>query len=399
MDSFSFFPQLKYLTILPSQGSKLSTQLIDCYDQLKENTGIFSFNSEDFIKQTIFVKASNNKDFYDIKNTINSVINSVFNYSIPTTVVAQTPGNKALVTLEVVILRQSANYSVINKSYSGFDYTIIQSQHSKMIISGGLSFDIESTDISLQSHKSFDIMNGILQAEGCDFSDVIRQWNYIENITGFTENGKCKGQHYQIFNNIRSRFYKDSNFIHGYPASTGIGTYSGGVVIDFFAMKGKENLKIYPVKNPAQTDAYNYTQDVLFSDDKLPKHDKNTPKFERALLITENNSATLFVSGTAAIKGEHTIPDSDAGIQTRITLENIGILSGNQNLGSHGLLLPYKKKKISLLRVYVKEESDIPSVEKIIAETHGNCPCLVIQSDICRSNLKVEIEGVIEFEY
>ena len=135
---------------------------------------------------------------------------------------------------------------------------------------------------------------------------------------------------------------------------------------------------------------------MLDKNDVVQEHVRTTPKFERAKLILADHYATLFVSGTAAIRGEQTIPENDAGVQTRITLENIGVLSGEQNLGSYGLPIPYKQKRDTLLRVYVKEESDIPSVAKMISETHNDCPCLIMQSDICRSNLMVEIEGVID---
>jgi hypothetical protein len=40
-----------------------------------------------------------------------------------------------------------------------------------------------------------------------------------------------------------------------------------------------------------------------------------------------------------------------------------------------------------------------PSVKKIIDELHPGCPCKIIQSDVYRANLLVEIEGVMEFEY
>ena len=208
-----------------------------------------------------------------------------------------------------------------------------------------------------------------------------------------------KSQHYQIFNDIRSMFYGKSDFLNGYPAATGIGTSSGGVVIDFIALKGEQHVKITPVKNPVQVDAHRYTRQVLDNNDMVQEHVRTTPKFERAKLILGDHYATLFVSGTAAIRGEQTIPENDAAVQTNITLENIGVLSGNQNLGSYGLPIPYKQKRVTLLRVYVKEASDIPSVSKMISEMHNNCPCLIMQSDICRGNLMVEIEGVIEFGY
>jgi enamine deaminase RidA (YjgF/YER057c/UK114 family) len=349
------------------------------------------------IKQCLFVKALNNNHYLDIKSSVKNISYSFFNSSIPTTVIAQTPENNFLISLEINIIKQPEIYSIINKSLLGFNYIVIQSSLSKMVISGGLSFDHVVTDIFIQSQKAFEIMNSILQTEGLGFPDVIRQWNYIENITGYTDIKNTKYQNYQIFNNLRSEFYDNCNFINGYPAATGIGTYSGGVIIDFIALKGNGN--IYPLNNPLQIDAYKYSHEVLDSNKIVPKQTQSTPKFERAKLIRSNKRITLFISGTAAIRGEHTIPEDDAVIQTQVTLENIHLLLDDKNLSSCNLLFPYKQKNVSLLRVYVKKEKDIPLVAKIVSESYINSQRMVIQGDICRNNLLVEIEGVIEFEF
>ena len=173
------FPQLRYATLLPSGGKTLKTQLIDCYKQLKENSLVYDRNKEKIIKQTLFIKALNNNDFYDIKRIIADISVAELDCQVPTTVVAQAPENGALVALEMVILKEAEKHSVVHKSFSGSVYAIIRSPYSMMIISGGLSLDSDCSDILLQSRKSFEMMDGILQAEDFEFSDVIRQWNYI----------------------------------------------------------------------------------------------------------------------------------------------------------------------------------------------------------------------------
>ena len=62
-------------------------------------------------------------------------------------------------------------------------------------------------------------MKAILEKEGMSFDHVVRQWNYIGNILEI-KNGL---QNYQVFNEVRSEFYKKYRTVHGYPAATGIG--------------------------------------------------------------------------------------------------------------------------------------------------------------------------------
>ena len=49
-------------------------------------------------------------------------------------------------------------------------------------------------------------------------------------------------------------------------------------------------------------------------------------------MLIRNFGRTLFISGTAAIRGENTIPSDDIIKQTQITIENIQKLEYN---GSH----------------------------------------------------------------
>jgi enamine deaminase RidA (YjgF/YER057c/UK114 family) len=399
MNNFSIFPKIHYFTILPTLGADLDSQLENCFSRLENLLSKTGFDKNEVLKQTIFVKAVNNVDYYKTKRYILEKSKRKFGFPIPITVVAQTPENNSLLSMEIGVLKHANNYTIERKTHLGIDYIIIQNLSSKFLISGGITQDLEITDTLRQSEQSFLIMNSLLKDEGFEFSDVIRQWNYIEKITDFTGQGECKSQHYQIFNDVRSRYYKQSKFENGFPAATGIGTCAGGIIIYFFALKTSVANAIHPVKNPVQVDAHKYTHDVLEENSLVPKKTESTPKFERAKLVISESAATLFISGTAAIKGEYTIPDNNVETQTRVTLENIRILAGDANLATYGLSLDYKKKYFSLLRIYVKNEGDIPAVKKIIDELHPGCPCKIIQSDVCRANLLVEIEGVMEFEW
>lgn len=70
----------------------------------------------------------------------------------------------------------------------------------------------------------------------------------------------------------------------------------------------------------------------------------------------------IYISGTAAIRGEESIVTGDVLVQTEITLENIqhliGLEEGREKLPEHS-------GKLELLRVYLKHEEDAKIVKKI----------------------------------
>ncbi|MBN2485476.1 MAG: hypothetical protein JXB34_05855 [Bacteroidales bacterium] len=398
MDNFSCFPQINYLTIVPVSEGTLEQQIQDCYQKLSNLLVRKKNKKESIIKQTVFIKSGNNTQYYTTKAEILQLSGNYYGFFVPTTIVSQKPENNVLLSMEITLLTNPENYKVHRKNFEGTAYTCIKNNSFSLLVSGGLALNSKKTDIFRQSHQAFSIMNELLKLEGFSLSDVVRQWNYIENITEFTVQNGSKSQHYQIFNDVRSEYYGQVHFKNGYPAATGIGTNSGGVVVDFIAYKAVEEDNVYALKNPVQTDAHKYTHKVLEENNMVPKKTESTPKFERAKLIVHHNGATMFISGTAAIKGEQTIAQGDIDMQTRVTLENIAILAGHENLTAHGIHASFNKKYFSLLRVYVKNETNIQAVKNIIDELHPYCPCKIIQSDICRSNLLIEIEGVMEFE-
>jgi hypothetical protein len=72
-------------------------------------------------------------------------------------------------------------------------------------------------DIYENSNMAFTLMEKILNAENLNFSNIVRQWNYIEGITHIPDK-RQNHQHYQIFSDLRSDYYNKNKFIHGYPS-------------------------------------------------------------------------------------------------------------------------------------------------------------------------------------
>jgi enamine deaminase RidA (YjgF/YER057c/UK114 family) len=229
----------------------------------------------------------------------------------------------------------------------------------------------------------------ILNQEGLSIKNIIRQWNYIENIA-IVEDVEDAPQNYQDFNDVRARYYDRVQFDQGYPAATGIGQDTGGVIIGFVAVSDSDIITIKPIANPGQIDAHRYSELLL----ECSSEEKCTPKFERAKLVTIGSRNYVYVSGTASILGEETVHAGDVEKQTLTTIENIKRLFSKENQDKLGLDFNVAKIQFSHLRVYVKYKKDIPAVQKV-CDAELNCKSsLFLESDVCREDLLVEIEGV-----
>lgn len=262
------------------------------------------------------------------------------------------------------------------------DYIVIDENY---ILSGGLYSDL-GLHTGQQADNIFERIAEILSAEGVSAANIVRQWNYIERITDITPDG----QNYQLFNDSRSRFYNSCEWSNGYPAATGIGTQYGGVVVVFDIMRNS-NESSHAIDNPLQISAHAYSQQVLINPDKA-QH-KTTPKFERARhVICADGSQMLYISGTAAIRGEESC---QAGIeeQTALTMENIAKLAEKETLEMYGVKnaaeLEYK-----MLRIYLKHNFNLEVVKNWFKVHYPTTPKTFLLADICREELLIEIEGI-----
>ncbi len=237
-----------------------------------------------------------------------------------------------------------------------------------------------------QSVEVFDKITTLLASLDLTPSNIIRQWNYIGNITK-VDGGE---QHYQAFNDTRSSFYATDTWSNGYPAATGIGTSCDGVVVSFVAYRGVTGRSCKAIDNPLQIAAHAYNKRVLIGDEAAQK---STPKFERAKTLVYSDKRSLcFISGTAAIRGEDSLSGADAAEQTRMTIENIEYLISDENMKRHNSKA--NTLRPVALRVYVKRREDFDSVRSVVDSYYGDVQRVYVEADICRSELLVEIEGI-----
>jgi enamine deaminase RidA (YjgF/YER057c/UK114 family) len=264
-------------------------------------------------------------------------------------------------------------------------YGLILNEDSSLIFIEGIASSDFSDGVFKQSKEVFEKINAILTHHGFTTDDIVRQWNYIGNITHHRD-GR---QNYQEFNDARSEYYQNGSWPNGYPAATGIGASCNGIIVGCIAYKSANG--IHPINNPLQIAAHEYSKKVLVDDNANAI--KSTPKFERAKLIEIDGQACCFVSGTAAIRGEQSMDASSARSQAIQTIENIEHLVSKENLERYGCK-PYDLHFVNL-RVYIKNAEDYEEIRSVVEEKYPDTPTVYTIADVCRPELLVEIEGIL----
>ncbi|MDO8990223.1 MAG: hypothetical protein Q7U91_11400 [Sideroxyarcus sp.] len=205
-----------------------------------------------------------------------------------------------------------------------------------------------------------------------DYCNLLRVWHYFPQIND-DENGL---ERYRGFNIGRhAAFVANGRSIgeENVPAASALGSNSGSLTIYFMAGKHPGRA----VENPRQVSAFYYP------DQFGPK----SPIFVRALSVTLGGQDCFFISGTASIVGYETLHLGDTEKQTAETLLNIRTLL--QQLPHYD---PAQGRM--LLKVYVRHEHDLAMVQdKVNAEFGASCKAVYLHSNICRSDLLLEIEG------
>ncbi len=279
----------------------------------------------------------------------------------------------ASLAMEVHSYRPEADERIEYRHYDDLPYVVLENESGRFLYAGGCRGDEPCADKEQQSTAAFHRWKGILDKESFPIDSIVRQWNYIGQITEYDR----AGQHYQSFNNVRSAFYAAGEWQKGYPAATGIGMSLGGVLIDMDAVLfHTSDAFVTAIDNKLQIAAHAYSGRVL----EEARQQKTTPKFERAKSITFRDRRLVYISGTAAIRGEESLKEAGVQQQLQTTMENIAQLTG--------------KARLAMLRVYLKNASDYEAARDVL-ETYGlSIPVVYLQADVCREELLIEIEGI-----
>jgi enamine deaminase RidA (YjgF/YER057c/UK114 family) len=374
-------------------GGSDEEQAKSCISQLSEFFTVNDYSFENIIAINFFLSANNNPDYLLECKQVENCLPETIQNKVPVAYLAQAPADGSFISAEVHYLANLEGVEVHSKQISGIKYLAIhKNPDEKLIIANGIGAQDPTLEISKDSELVFGLMEEILHAEEMEFNNIFRQWNYIEDITYVEHADNLTSQHYQVFNNVRSKFYSKAEFKAGYPSATGIGTKAGGVIVSFYALK-QNGYQLFSVENPLQRAAFEYTDEVLVGNTEYEGFTKCTPKFARAKLVANSETEQVFISGTASIREEETIGIEDVVKQTIVTIENI------QKLISSETLSGISKKNESLpviefIRVYIKEAKDFMRVKNTCSNMLPGVEGIYVVSDVCRDNLLVEIEAL-----
>lgn len=232
-------------------------------------------------------------------------------------------------------------------------------------------------DHSENAEKAY---SNILQEFDFNTFHVVRFWNYIPGINEYGE----RDEHYKEFCAGRERafydFYKENGEV--YPAATGIGSSGKNLGIVLLAVHIDASRQ--GIENPRQIPAYEYSSEFGIS----------SPKFSRATYVQYKMEKILFLSGTASIIGSTSVYVGDVEKQLYTTIENISVLFSEENLLRHSLILGGNDMNLRYIKVYIKNWDDYQRIRAICERNFDKDKILYMQSDVCRRELLVEIEGI-----
>ena len=258
------------------------------------------------------------------------------------------------------------------------DEPVARCEHDGIVgMSGG---NVLFGSISLQQSDDLTLEQLALQAytsifkfiDHYGYRNLLRVWHYFPQIND-DENGL---ERYRSFNVGRHAAFVANGRSIGeehVPAASALGSNSGSLVIYFIAARqpGK------PVENPRQVSAYHYPK--LFG--------PRSPIFVRAMSATLGGQHCFFISGTASIVGYETLHQGDTEKQTSETITNIHAL-----LQQDAHYDPAQGRM--MFKVYLRHADDLEITRaKLEAEFGTEFDAVYLHSNICRSDLLLEIEG------
>jgi enamine deaminase RidA (YjgF/YER057c/UK114 family) len=208
-----------------------------------------------------------------------------------------------------------------------------------------------------------------------NYPNLLRVWNYFPDINA-VEDGI---ERYRSFSVGRHEaFVRYDRKVEDSPSACALGSHGGPLSIYFLASR----FRGVQIENPRQISAYKYPK----------QYGPRSPTFSRATLAFDGASQILFISGTASILGHVTVHPGSADLQTRETLANISAVI--DQACKQGFKFAGFGNGMAL-KVYLRHAEHLRLVQDIIREEWGVLPeMIVLQADICRTDLLLEIEAV-----
>lgn len=200
------------------------------------------------------------------------------------------------------------------------------------------------------------------------FAHLLRMWNYMDAIN----EGAGDMERYRQFCVGRGRGLGEVS--QSYPSATAIGRQRSDHILQVFWLAARVPGR--SLENPRQVSAYHYPR----------IHGPVSPTFARALIAPDHS---LLISGTASIVGHVSQHHDDAMAQLEETV---------RNLGSFAPHISRSRTAASkdLLKVYVRDPALTDAIAERLRQLYPTSDIIFVAADICRRELLLEIEAVLE---
>ncbi len=236
---------------------------------------------------------------------------------------------------------------------------------------GAIEVD-EAAHAGIEGAAEFAYRSFVAAIAPSDTPHVLRIWNYLDEINL----GDGDAERYRRFCVGRAAGL-EAGFANASPAANGIGVRDGRRVLQIYWLAAREAGTA--LENPRQVSAWRYPR----------QYGAKAPTFARAMRAPTAR-AQVYISGTAAIVGHASHHHDDLEAQLDETLANIDSV-----LGAAQIAQPARLGAGATLKAYVRRDEDIEATralrqEKLPART----TVLLLQGDICRGELLVEIDGI-----
>jgi chorismate lyase / 3-hydroxybenzoate synthase len=206
------------------------------------------------------------------------------------------------------------------------------------------------------------------------YPHLLRVWNHVGGINA----NERELERYKRFSTGRHEALTSLGYAREqFPAACAVGMNSPGVIIYFVASRTAG----VQVENPRQVAAYDYP----------PVYGPRSPSFSRATVVRWDGEPAIFVSGTSSVVGHRTCHEGDVVGQLDETLRNIEkiVCESASRAGCRATL-----DSFALVKTYLRRASDYERVAARVTAAFPRAQHLFLESDICRPDLLIEIEGV-----
>ena len=206
---------------------------------------------------------------------------------------------------------------------------------------------------------------------------LYRIWNFVPHIN----EADVELENYRAFCQGRAlafdEFFGDQSEPR-MPAASAVGTRGDALCVAFLA--GPDPVR--HVENPHQVPAYRYPS----------RYGPRAPSFARASVVEGERGLRLYVSGTASIRGSDSLHPGDVTAQLELALENLHEVTRAAGAGDS---LEEGRAGKRLFRLYLRHPEQWAAARAVLHQRllRDGDVWSVVQADICRRELLVEIDG------